>query len=195
MIARSKGHHSAAVSARRRVFVRPPTADDRREFLEFTRASRRLHGSWVQGPTDARAFSNYLRRLDGERYVGFLVCLRETGAIVGCINVSEIIRGRLRSAFLGYSGNIAYAGRGLMTEGLRMVVAHAFTKLKLHRLEANIQPGNLASKALARRCGFQKEGFSPRYLKIGGRWRDHERWGLTVEDWRQTRLRGDPHKT
>jgi len=71
-----------------------------------------------------------------------------------------------------------------MTEGLQLVLRHAFRRLKLHRLEANIQPANTASIRLVRSLGFRKEGFSPRYLKIGGRWRDHERWALLVEDWR-----------
>ena len=63
-----------------------------------------------------------------------------------------------------------------MREGLQAVVRHAFGKLGLHRVEANIQPDNSASIALVRSCGFSQEGYSPRYLKIAGRWRDHERW-------------------
>jgi ribosomal-protein-alanine N-acetyltransferase len=69
-----------------------------------------------------------------------------------------------------------------MTEGMRLLFRYAFGDLKLHRLEANIQPENRASIALARRTGFRREGFSPRYLKIGGRWRDHERWAILAED-------------
>jgi ribosomal-protein-alanine N-acetyltransferase len=65
-----------------------------------------------------------------------------------------------------------------MRNGLRAVVRHAFAKLKLHRLEANIRPINVASVALVKAGGFSKEGYSPRYLKIGGRWRDHERWAI-----------------
>ncbi|MET0167931.1 MAG: GNAT family protein, partial [Vicinamibacterales bacterium] len=61
---------------------------------------------------------------------------------------------------------------------LHAVIRHAFLSLKLHRLEANIQPGNTKSIALVRACGFAKEGYSLRYLKIGGRWRDHERWAI-----------------
>jgi ribosomal-protein-alanine N-acetyltransferase len=68
--------------------------------------------------------------------------------------------------------------QGFMREGLRAVTRHAFNRLGLHRLEASIQPGNAASIALARSCGFAKEGYSPRYLKLGGRWRDHERWAI-----------------
>ena len=71
-----------------------------------------------------------------------------------------------------------------MTEGLGVVLERAFTDLGLHRVEANIQPGNIASLALVRRCGFEREGFSPGYLKIGGRWRDHERWAIRLEHWR-----------
>ena len=63
----------------------------------------------------------------------------------------------------------------------RRAVVVAFSKLGLHRLEANIQPENTASIALAKRVGFQKEGFSPRYLKIRGRWRDHERWAIVAD--------------
>jgi len=93
-------------------------------------------------------------------------------------NLSNIVRGLFQSGYLGYYAFAGYERRGYMTQGLEAVVRHAFKTLKLHRLEANIQPGNVASIALVRACGFEKEGYSPRYLKIGGRWRDHERWAI-----------------
>jgi len=103
------------------------------------------------------------------------------------INVSEIVRGALHSAYLGYYAFVPHAGRGYMTEGLALALNWVFGELRLHRVEANIQPGNDASRALVRRLGFRREGFSARYLKIAGRWRDHERWALVAEDWRRNR--------
>ena len=70
-----------------------------------------------------------------------------------------------------------------MTEGMQLLLARAFGVLRLHRVEANIQPGNARSLALARGSGFVHEGLSERYLKVGGRWRDHERWAIRVEQW------------
>jgi [ribosomal protein S5]-alanine N-acetyltransferase len=112
-----------------------------------------------------------------------LVRRRADDAIVGVVNVNEIVRGSFQSAYLGYYAFRPHAGQGYMTEGLALVLRHAFGELGLHRLEANIQPGNRHSRELVRRLGFRKEGFSPRYLKIGGRWRDHERWAIVREAW------------
>jgi ribosomal-protein-alanine N-acetyltransferase len=110
--------------------------------------------------------------------------------LAGVINVSEIVRGAFQSAYLGYYAFAPHDGLGYMSRGVEAVLADVFRVHRLHRVEANIQIGNLASSELVRRLGFRKEGLSPRYLKVGGRWRDHERWALTVEDWRKYRRAG-----
>jgi len=170
-----------------RVLLRPPAEHDRGPFIAAMRSSRRLHRPWLSPPTTDAAYDRWLARVGDERYAPLLACRREDGAIVGYFSVGEIIRGSLQSAFLGYGAVAAHAGHGYMSEGLELVLAHAFTQLRLHRLEANIQPSNAPSIALVRRGGFVREGLSERYLKIGGRWRDHERWAIRVEQWRELR--------
>lgn len=116
-------------------------------------------------------------------FASFLIRLRQGSELIGMVNISEIVRGGFQSAYLGYCTFVPHHGQGLMREGLALVIQHGFRKMKLHRLEANIQPGNEASRQLVKRLGFRLEGFSPRYLKIGGRWRDHERWAILAEGW------------
>lgn len=161
-----------------------PTLDDEQEFVAAMRASRALHHPWVSFPSNGEAFREYLARCAQDSFAGRIVRRRSDGAIVGVVNLSEIVRGRLQSAFLGYGAVREHAGQGYMSDGLRLVLREAFEVMRLHRVEANIQPANVASIRLVERCGFQYEGLSPRYLKIGGRWRDHQRWAMRVELWR-----------
>jgi [ribosomal protein S5]-alanine N-acetyltransferase len=125
----------------------------------------------------------YINRCQREDVEGSLICCPTTQEIVGVVNLSQIFYGPFQNAYLGYYADVNFAGKGLMLEGMRLVIDHAFQKLRLHRLEANIQPQNTASINLVRRLNFTKEGFSERYLKVNGTWRDHERWALTVENW------------
>ncbi len=172
------------MSDKRRVFLRTPLRSDRGEFLALMRSSRSLHRPWASAPIDDDRFDAYLVDAQRPDFEAMLLCRGDDGAIIGFFNLSTITRGLLQSAFLGYAVGAPFAGQGYMREGIALVVRHAFLALRLHRVEANIQPGNLASIALAQSAGFKREGFSPRYLKIGGRWRDHERWALLAEDWR-----------
>jgi ribosomal-protein-alanine N-acetyltransferase len=118
-----------------------------------------------------------------------LICCAHDGAIVGGITFSEIGRGSFQSACLGYQIGAPFARRGYMTEAIGLALTFAFMRLRWHRVEANIQPGSGPSLALVRRAGFRREGLSRRYLKIGGRWRDHERWALLAENWRAAERR------
>ena len=165
-----------------RVELRTASRRDEGEFLRLVRLSRALHRPWVSPPSTPSLFRAYLRRLRDDSHAGFLVCLTASGEIAGVVNLNEIVRGALHSAYLGYYAFAPHAGSGCMRAGLALVLRHAFRDLGLHRLEANIQPENRASIALVRGLGFRQEGFSPRYLKIGGRWRDHERWALLADE-------------
>lgn len=169
------------------VVLSAPAPADASEFIAAVQASRKLLHPWVNPPDTADRFTAYLNRAGREDQASYLIRHAGCGGLVGYANINNIVRGALQGGHLGYAGFASHARRGLMTAGLAAVIADAFGALGLHRLEANIQPGNTASIALARGAGFQREGFSPRYLKISGRWRDHERWALLADDWRRDR--------
>jgi len=164
--------------AKRRVRVVQLSLKDEAEFIAGVQASRELHQKWVNPPRTRTSFREKVRLMQGPVNLAYCVRHSDNDALVGCIEITQIVRGLFRSAYLGYYAFAGQHRRGFMREGLQQVVELAFTELKLHRLEANIQPENLPSIALVRACGFEKEGYSPRYLKIRGRWRDHERWAI-----------------
>jgi ribosomal-protein-alanine N-acetyltransferase len=168
------------------VHLRPPRMADLREFLTAVRQSRNLHRGWVSPPSSPASFRAYLNRMKQDDFRAFLACSNETGAIAGVINVSQIYRGPFQSAYLGFYAMEGHQGHGLMREALGLTLRVAFGQLKLHRLEANVQPANVRSIALVKSLGFRLEGFSLRYLKIGGRWRDHERWAILREQFVRT---------
>jgi ribosomal-protein-alanine N-acetyltransferase len=167
-----------------KVYLREPTTEDQAELLALNRSSRKFHQGLVSPASEPAQYLSLLERAHSDSFAYFLVCRKKDDAILGVINLSQIFHGPFRSAYLGYYIGKKHAGQGYMTEALQLMLFHAFDKLKLHRLEANIQPGNTASIALVKRAGFVREGFSRRYLKIGGKWRDHERWAIMVEDWK-----------
>jgi ribosomal-protein-alanine N-acetyltransferase len=175
-----------------RVHLRPPRRTDQRSFIANAKQSRALHRGWVQAPETPTAFAAYVARYHATdaapRNVGFLVIRNEDDAIVGVINFSEIIRGAFHSGYVGYYAFAPFAGDGYMAEGFALALDFAFRKMKLHRIEANVQPANIRSLALVERLGFMREGYSRRYVKIAGRWRDHVRFAMLAEDWKRHRV-------
>jgi ribosomal-protein-alanine N-acetyltransferase len=172
----------APAPAAARVSLRVLDRADREEFLALARESRELHRPWTYPPERADQFDDLFARSRRDDFVCLLAIAVAGGEIAGVFTISQIVRGAFQSAYLGYYANARYAGQGMMREAMEQVLDHAFGPLSLHRLEANIQPGNGPSIALARGAGFRLEGFSPRYLLIGGQWRDHERYAITVDE-------------
>ena len=151
-------------------------------FLDAVARSQSLHSPWVAPPNDPDTFREFVEKRDGDRHLSY-VAVNDDADLVGCINLSEIVRGSFQSAYLGFYAFVPFAGRGLMREAMQLVLTEAFTTLGLHRLEANIQPHNQRSKRLVELLGFRREGFSPRYLQIAGEWCDHQRFAITAEKW------------
>ena len=172
-----------------RVYLARPRAKDEQEFFDLIRASAEFLRPWEPAPPQG------LKQDSPERFRVLLAQNREgeheklfvrrasDDALLGAINLNNIVRSVFECGALGYWIGAPYAGQGYMTEALRLMLRHVFDTLGLHRVEANLMPHNEASKALVKRAGFRYEGLSPRMLKIAGEWRDHERWALLADEW------------
>lgn len=171
------------------IYLRHPTQADCREYLELRRDSEAFHQPWEPDPpagADLYSPAAYALFLAGHgkpaRRERLFVCREKDDRILGLVNISEMVGGCFQSAYLGYWVGAAHANQRVMRRALPLVVRHAFESLGLHRLEANIRPENEPSIRLVRGAGFRREGYSPRYLKIDGEWRDHERWAILSDD-------------
>ena len=164
------------------VTIAPVRSADAAELIQANLESRDYHAPWVKPFTDRDGFDNWFGRIMTGPNLGFVAREASSGAIVGVVNLNEIVWGVFRSAYLGYYGMARWSRRGPMTEAVRKTSLYAFEEIGLHRLEANLQPDNTASILLVRRLGFAREGFSPQYLKIGDVWRDHDRWALLASN-------------
>jgi len=171
------------VAARPHTYLRKPVVTDAEEFVERVATSDHL-APWAFPPKDVGAFRQWLTRGERVENEQYLVCVRAGDAIAGFVNLNGIQRGAVQRASTGWAGFAPHVGHGHLAAGLSMVLEVAFTQLRLHRVEADIQPGNARSRALARRCGLRLEAFSPRLVLIDGDWRDHERWAIDVDTWR-----------
>jgi ribosomal-protein-alanine N-acetyltransferase len=171
----------------KKVFLRPPKSDDFSQFAELMKKSVFRFRGLIGKFNGRKQFNEYLRRCKRDDFFGFLICQRGSDAIVGNINLFHIIRRGLQSATVGYFVGAPFAQQGYATEALQLMLRFAFKEAKLHRVEADIQPHNMASIALVKRAGFTYEGLSRRLVKIAGKWRDHERWAILAEDWQKQR--------
>ena len=163
--------------------------DPYRRAVEMSRA--RL-SRW--NPVDPSDLSRHLAAQSGLHRTFVIHALAPTGGhdIVGKVNVTNIVRGRLQNATIGYDAYDPYVGRGLFGEGLRLVVSLVFAPeprgLGLHRIDANVQPGNLESAGVLRSLGFRREGRAVALLWLAdgsgaSAWRDHDAHAITADEW------------
>lgn len=171
----------------KRIFLRSPTAADFREYAALMKVSQPVFRELRAEFKGRKQFNDYLQRCERDDFYGFLICRHEDGAIVGNMNLFNVVRLRVQFAIVGYFVGVPHVRQGYATEALQLMLRFAFKKLKLHRIEASIQPHNKASIALVKRAGFTLEGYSRRLVKIAGKWRDHQRWAILVEDLRRPR--------
>lgn len=161
------GEELAAAYTRNRAHLEPWEPLRSEEFFTAAR-QHQLIAEALRAVVDGRSASYVLA--DGER------------RIVGRVNLSDIVRGALWSAHLGYWIDRGLAGRGLMRRAVDTVCALARDDFGLHRVQAATLVHNEASQRVLRATGFTRIGSAPRYLRIAGEWQDHVLFQRILED-------------
>jgi ribosomal-protein-alanine N-acetyltransferase len=176
-----------------RIFMRPPRLTD---FLEWQRVRHKNYNylkpfepAWNKYALTLQYFARRVARQEIAWKKGnacaFLIFRKDTGDLIGGLNINDISRGAAQHGSLGYWIDEDHQGQGYMAEALRLTLEFSFTKLKLQRVNAFCIPPNTRSKNLLLRGGFKEEGFAERYVEIDGRWQDHFLFGMTLERWRE----------
>jgi ribosomal-protein-alanine N-acetyltransferase len=171
---------------RNRVYLRFPVQRDWRNWAALRAESRDFLAPWE--PTwayDALTRGAFRRRLKmykaemrQEVTYSFLIFRRIDDVLLGGITLSNLRRGVAQSATLGYWIGSPHRNQGYMTDSLAAILEFAFSRIGLHRVEAACLPANEASRRLLLRSGFREEGYAREYLRISGRWQDHQLFAI-----------------
>ena len=145
------------------------------EWLAPWEATRPDVESDGQLPTFFEMIRHYNREARELRSISFAIWLNEGGreSFIGQITLGGVVLGAYRGAHIGYWIDQRHANRGYTTRAVTALTNFAFTEIRLHRIEINLRPENVASRKVAEKCGYTLEGVRPRYLHIAGEWRDH----------------------
>ncbi len=173
-----------------RVYIRPPTPNDQAQWLKLRRDSKDFlepyEPAWPRDALSPAAFRRRLKRIQedwrDETGYGFLIFRAEDEALLGGVTVSNVRRGVVQAASIGYWIGAPHSRHGYMFEALQLTLDFCFTGLDLHRVEAACLDGNEASRRLLEKSGFRREGVARGYLCIAGRWQDHITYGLLRQD-------------
>jgi ribosomal-protein-alanine N-acetyltransferase len=172
------------------VYLRPAEMSDFVQWSSLRARSRAFLTPWEPvWPLDdlTRSSFRYRVRRHGEELArdesfSFLIFREHDDTLVGGLSLGHVRRGVSQAATLGYWMGEPYAGKGYMSRAVRAVLAYAFEKQGLHRIEAACLPNNEPSKRLLERLGFTQEGYARAYLNINGQWRDHLLFALLDMD-------------
>ncbi|WP_138494795.1 GNAT family N-acetyltransferase [Paenibacillus pinistramenti] len=165
-----------------RLLLTTLTAADAPEVLAYIQRNRSFLAPWeIQRDPSYYTLEVQARLLDEEAFKTehgqmlrmWIYTRGENSRLIGSAALSSIVRGAFQSCHLGYKLDEEERNKGYMTEALRAVIDHAFDKLELHRIEANVMPRNLASMSVLHKLGFYNEGLAFKYLKLNGVWEDH----------------------
>ncbi|MBM3571167.1 MAG: GNAT family N-acetyltransferase [Alphaproteobacteria bacterium] len=174
----------------RHVYLRPPRRGDWQQWAELRAVSRDFLTPWEPTwPGDALTQAAFRQRLArstkdwaDDLCYSFFIFRRADDDLVGGVTLSNVRRGVAQTASVGYWIGRPYARNGHMTDAVATLVAYAFDKLGLHRVEAACQPNNVPSRSLLKRVGFEEEGRARKYLRINGLWQDHVLLARLAED-------------
>jgi len=172
------------------VVLRHPAMQDYAAWAELRALSRQhltpWEPQWARDELTRSAFRRRLRQAQREARddhgYAYLIFGDPGPMLLGGLNISNVRRGVAQAASIGYWMGAPHVGRGYMTDAVDAAAAFAFASLQLNRLEAACLPVNTASKRVLEKVGFTLEGRARRYLKIDGRWQDHDLYGLLHDD-------------
>jgi ribosomal-protein-alanine N-acetyltransferase len=177
----------------KRVLLRPVETQDFGAWQEIRQRNRQWLTQWeprreagsVDPSQDEKAFAVRCRSRQRERQLGvgwgFGVFVED--ALVGEININNVVRGAFQSAHVGYWVDEKQAGQGYTPEALAVLLRFAFDVVGLHRIQISIVPRNVASRRVVEKLDLRCEGLAERYLEISGTWEDHLKFAFTAEEW------------
>ena len=137
----------------------------------------------VQSPDEAwKEIQKSMKHVESGSAILWGIALSQSNQLIGTCTIFNINK-QNRNGEIGYILNRDHWGNGLMTEAISCVLAYAFDKLNLHRLEADTDPKNLASLALLEKLGFQREGYFRERWYVHGKWHDSVMLGLLKSEY------------